>query len=807
MKRVPVHWAAAGLAIGLIAGGAELSGCGRDRSAEVPPPGDIAQPWLASAGAGGPWNVLLITLDTTRQDRLGCYGGSKTITPSLDGLAQRGVLFETAITAIPVTLPSHATILTGLDPQEHGVRNNGTFVLDSARVTLAEVLQAHGYATGATLGAFPVDARFGLNQGFDVYDDDFPVESRLREWQMVQRPADQVTRIALAWIAAHRDRPFFHWAHYYDPHFPYEPPEPYAQRFAEPYDGEVAFMDHAVGDLVRGCDSLGLGRNTWILCVGDHGESLGEHGEKGHSMLLYGVTQLVPCILVPPEDWRGLPTGRMRGRRVAEAIGLRHLAPTLLNGLGFERTELPASGSSLLPLLAGEAKVPGVVYTETLVPFLEYGWSELRGVRTRRWSYIRAPQPELYDLAQDPGELTNRIAQEPDVAERLSAWCDRFMAEGSGETVTQELDPETIERLRSLGYIATAAPAGPSRNEKDPKTLMSLFDKMNEARTALATQSLGEARRLVEEVLERDPGNPQATRLRGTIKLRLGEWDAARAIFEELLTRYPGDFDAELQGALARLRAGELGGAERELADLHRRYPKDVQVRDLYAELLAQRGRVAEGRRLLDAALAAPDAGAEAWVHLALFEWNQGDPERARRAAREALVRDSTQASALAIEGEWAWKRSTGVGEPEAGRWRAVAMAQMERALALDPTEPMAAFRLGWFARQAGDRTRALELYQRALSRRPDMAPAHVNLANLLRESGRPQDAIRHYEIARALGLDDVNLLTNYGVTLAMVGRTQDARLAWEAALRQTTDPQTREGLQRNLERLRGGGQ
>jgi arylsulfatase A-like enzyme/Tfp pilus assembly protein PilF len=806
MKRIPVILAVGAIAIGLAAAGLGLCGCGRDRSEEIPPPGEIAVPWLTQEGSAPAWNVLLITLDTTRRDRLGCYGRTPSLTPNLDRLARRGVLFENAVSAIPVTLPSHATILTGLNPQEHGVRNNGTFVLDSARVTLAELLHARGYATGATLGAFPVDARFGLDQGFEVYDDDFPAESKVRDWQMVQRPANQVTRTALAWIAAHRDRPFFHWAHYFDPHFPYEPPEPYAKQHAEPYDGEIAFMDHAVGDLVRGCDSLGLGRNTWILCVGDHGESLGEHAEKGHSILLYGVTQLVPCILVPPEDWHGLPAGRVRGRRVPQAIGLRDLAPTLANALGLSAAELPASGGSLLPLLGGQAKVPGVVYTETLVPFLEYGWSELRGVRTRRWSYIRAPQPELYDLAADPGETTNLIDRQPQVAERLSAWCDRFVAAGTGEAVTQELDPDTIERLRSLGYIATAAPRGPSRNEKDPKTLMPLFDQMNAARTALATQSLDEARRLVEEVLTRDPGNPQATRLNGTTLLRLGDWTGARRVFDELLTRFPGDFDAELQGALARVRAGDLDPAEKRLAELHARYPENVQVRELYAELLAQRGRVAEGRRVLESALPSAGAGVGSLVSLALFEWNMGDPERARRAARDALARDSTQASALAIEGEWAWRRSTEVGEPETGRFRTESQTLMERALALDATEPMAAFRLGWFARQTGNLPRALELYQRALSRRPDMAAAHVNLANLMRESGRAMDAIRHYEIARALGLDDINLLINYGVALATVGRAPQARQIWEEALRKTNDPQTREGLQRNIKMLESGG-
>lgn len=807
MKRSPERGRGLGIAGALLALGLALSTCGRDAARELPPPGEIGRPWLRDAGAGGPWNVLLITLDTTRRDRLGCYGGPSTLTPNLDRLAQRGTLFETAVSPAPVTLPAHATLLTGLDPQEHGVRNNGTYVLDSSRVTLAEVLRGHGYATGATLGAFPVAARFGLNQGFELYDDDFPAESRRREWQTAQRRAAEVSRGALAWIGAHRDRPFFHWAHYFDPHFPYEPPEPFAGAFPHPYDGEVAYMDAAVGQLLRGLDSLGVGGTTWILCVADHGEALGEHGENGHSMLVYAVTQCVPCLLVPPEDARGRAAEKLRGRRVPDAIGLRDLAPTLANALGLESTELPASGVSRLPWLVEGARTPNVAYTETLVPFLEYGWSELRGVRTSRWSYVRAPQPELYDLTKDPGERTNLFTRAPAIAERLSAWCDAFLAAEGAGSVTQDLDPETIERLRSLGYVATAAPSGPSRNEKDPKALMPLFDKINAARTAIATQSLEEARRLTEEVLASDPDNPQALRLLGAARLQLGDWAGAQSIFDGLRTRFPGDYDAELQGALARLRAGDLDPAERSLAELHRRHPQDGQVRALYAELLARRGRAAEGRRLLEAALEVKETGADAWVQLALFEWNQGDAAAARRAAREALARDSTRATALAIEGESLWQRAVEAGEPAGASLRAEAQATLERALELDATEPIAAFRLGWIARQAGQSTRALELYQRALARQPDAATTHANLANLLREMGRSGDAARHYAIARSLGLNDVNLLTNFGVALATSGRLSEARQIWEEALAKATDPQTRRGLQENLQRLpRGGG-
>ncbi len=536
------------------------AGCGRDPVREIPAPGPIPQSWLAGI-EGAPTNVLLITLDTTRRDRLGCYGCPLPLTPNLDRLAQRGVLFEDAIAPAPITLPSHATILTGLDPQEHGVRNNGTFALDTARVTLPELLAQRGYATGATLGAFPVEARFGLNQGFADYDDDFPVESRSREWQTIQRRADEVTRRALAWIEAHRAGPFFHWAHYFDPHYPYDPPAEYAKAGPSPYDGEVAFMDAEVGRLIDGLARLGLSRNTWVICVADHGEALGEHGESGHSMLLYGVTQRVPWILVAPEDWQRIDPRRLRGRRISDTVALRDLAPTLANALGLAQPELPASGTSLLPLLAGEGQTAGIAYTETLVPSLEYGWSELRGVRTRQWSYVRAPARELYDLRRDPGETRNLCSQMPRVAARLEEWCERFTQAGSAPLAMQTLDAAALERLRSLGYVGGGAAAAPVESPKDPKAMMGIFDQINVARTALGTQRPEAARSLLAEVLANDPENPEGLRLMGVALLRLGEWTAARDVLERLCRRVPQDVEAHTQRAWACLMAGDTAAA------------------------------------------------------------------------------------------------------------------------------------------------------------------------------------------------------------------------------------------------------
>ena len=784
-----------------------LAGCSQDPLSEIPPPGPIPQAQLQAGASSQPWNLLLITLDTTRGDRLGARRGDQSLTPRLDQLAEQGLIFEHLTTPIPVTLPAHATILTGLNPNEHGVRNNGTFVLAAEQVTLAEVLSERGYATGATAGALPVDAQFGLDQGFDHYDDDFPQSSKLRAWQSPERRGDDVTDLTLAWIKAHRQEAFFHWAHYFDPHSPYLPPAPFDSTIAEPYDGEIAFMDAQVGRLCDGLAELGLLERTWILIVGDHGESLGEHGEPTHSMLIYGVTQHVPGILVAPSAWDGLSDRKVRGRRISQIVNLRDLAPTMIDALGMGADALPASGSSLLPLVAGSWTGPAVAYMETLIPYLEYGWSELRGIRTRRWAYIRAPEPELYDLETDPGEATNVFYRFPEVAERLSDWCDYFVGEGDETLETGTLDQETIDKLRSLGYVAGAAPEGSAVNEKDPKTLMTLFRRIDQARSAHALQSNREAKLILNSVLEEDPGNPAATRLLGNVLLYLADGEGAFRAFDELVIRFPEDTEARVNRARAAIIKQSLEDAERDLTAILSKDPRNADARALHAQILTRTDRVAEARRLLTDALAREPEEMDYLIQLALIEWGLGNQEEARDLAHEVLAADSTQAAAYAILGEWFW----GVARTES-KEGAMQKAQatmltcrehLETALVLDPTQPLAAFRLAWLARQNKNNNRAQELYERVISLQPDHADAHVNLANILRERRQLQQAAQHYETARALGATNASFFINFGITMAMLNNKAEALSLWEQALAVVEDAETADGIRRNIELLR----
>jgi len=772
--------------------------------AEEIPPVDSPE-WIEAAAAGGPWNVLLVTLDTTRSDRLGCYGYDEPTTPRIDDLAERGILFERAVAPAPITLPSHATILTGLDPHEHGVRNNNAFVLDSSFTTLPEVLREKGYATGATLGAFPVDARFGLDQGFDSYDDDFDYGEGLAGLRMVQRTAKDVTTEALLWIGENRDKPFFHWAHYFDPHFPYEPPQQYVKTFESLYDGEIAFMDAQVGRLVEGLERLGVAEKTWILVVGDHGESLDEHGELNHANLIYGATQNVPCILVPPEDWRALPRAVRRGGRVPGVMRLKDLAPTVLHGMGFADAIPGADGRSLMAMAAGEWEGPHAAYTETLAPSLEYGWSELRGVRTERWSYIRAPEPELYDLAADPGELDNVFAGNAEVAGRLSALCDSFISREIDLSV-RESDPETMEKLRSLGYTAVPFSRSPAAGGgRDPKKMMHLLDKLNDARTFMATSRALEARPLLDQVLEEDPGNPQAARTLGNCFFCLGALDKAIEVWAAHLALFPDDIESSINKAHAHALAKEHDEALAILKAILDDDPRNKQAGDLYPRILVEVGRTEEAVGFLERGIAEAPEDPDAYVRYAYFELSRGETNASRRHASKALELDPENAEGHTVLGEMLHiqgLRDRSMRKSSAEEFLKIAREHFDKALKNDPLESIAAFRMGCWHHENDRFKEARDLFRAALVRKPNWSKCHARMAAVLWSLEAYKEGLQHYYIADQLGFDNPGFLMSYGVALAQVNQKEAAITVWRKALSLNPPAPLAENLRKNIEAL-----
>jgi arylsulfatase A-like enzyme/Flp pilus assembly protein TadD len=446
------------------------------------------------------YNVLLITMDTTRADHLPAYGYTQVKTPNLDQLAAKSFIFEDAISHAPLTLPSHTSILTGLLPVSHGVRDNGGYFLDPKEITLAELLKKNGYATAAFISAFVLDSRWGLNQGFDFYFDHF----NLAEFQDVntrdiQRRGDETEGEAENWLQKNKSRRFFSWVHLYDPHDPYNPPEPYKTTYAgHLYDGEIAFTDDVIGKLFRKLKELGVNDRTIIIVTGDHGESLGQHHEATHAMFIYNSTQHVPLFIFIPGK---------KNERIRATVRHIDIAPTILALLGLEIPKT-MQGASLIPLMNQTEKSKRPAFSESIYADIHYGWSPLQGLTTEEYKYIDAPKPELYDRIHDPQETKNLIGEKRSVAKVLQSELKEILAKSPHkyQKGPQKMDPETEEKLRALGYIGTTAVSTEESRKIDPKDKIQLAEGIQQAFGALMMKDNALGLRIILPVLQQDPG-------------------------------------------------------------------------------------------------------------------------------------------------------------------------------------------------------------------------------------------------------------------------------------------------------------
>ena len=567
--------------------------------------------WPAGRGDAAGFNLLVVTLDTVRRDRLGCYGDRDAVTPTLDRLAAEGVRFDDAVTSVPLTLPAHATILTGLYPPNHGARANGKGRLPPERVTLTETLRDRGYDTAAFVGAFVLDARFGLDQGFEVYD--FEVSRQGFRDTMPdynERAADHVTDAALAWLHDRpvSGKPFFAWVHYFDPHLPYTSPLAREAEFAgRPYDAEIAFVDRQLGRLLDGLADAGQLDRTVVVAAADHGESLGEHGEDTHGMLLYDATIRVPLILWCPALFGG-------GHVDTRAVGLVDVRPTVEDLLGLPLTA-PCDGGSLLDAEQGGDRA---VYLETREPLDLAGWSPLYGLRTRTHKLIDGPVPRLFDIAADPTESRNLHGAGLAVEARLSGeLATRRQGFGAGEPAERLLTDEELERLRSLGY-AVGGSEPPSAQPVDPESMMPLLALSGRAEQLYLARELPEAERVARQVLERWPTSPHALRVLAFSLLKTGRAEEAVAELRAAVARHP---DAFLVRSLAQvlILEQEYAAAESVLALYATLDPRDGRVERLRGDVLARQQRNAEAAAAFRRALAL-------------------DPNRVGPAARERIA-------------------------------------------------------------------------------------------------------------------------------------------------------------------------
>jgi choline-sulfatase len=652
--------------------------------------GVVAVRWSVLRRAHTPPNILLVTLDTTRADHLGAYGYRAAQTPRLDRLAAEGVLFERAVAAAPITLPAHVSLLTGSYPFIHGVRNNGNFSLNDTIPTLTTALHDRGYRTAAFVSAFVLDRRYGLARGFDEYDDHVQLERR----------GDRTAGAARDWLDAHaRDTaPFFVWLHLYDAHDPYDPPSPFREAFSEhPYDGEIAFTDRALGSLLDRLDQLGRLPATLIAIVGDHGESLGEHGEDTHAVFVYESTLRVPMILAWPGQ---LPAGR----RVPALVRSIDLAPTLLDLAG-QPPLRGAQGRTLMPIVAGKAAAPLSAYAESYFPLLYMNWAPLRSIQDERWKFVDAPEPELYDLAHDAAEQTNLAAREPARADALRRALETETGGQPGAMSDRTIDRETAAKLAALGYVGASgrgvSPA-PGAALPDPKRMIGVFNRLRQANTAVQKGRFGDAAAIARDVLSGEPTNAFAALVLANAHMEIGRYRDAIAGYRAYLDLVPASAEAHHRIAICYAR---LGQPERALTEEEATLaidPRSSDARGLRGGLLAERGLTDDAIRELRAAI---------------------DIDSANVPFRVALARVLVTARRL--------------DEAE---------AELQRARQLQPESPDVHAGFGGLLMARNRPEGAVAEFARALEVRPDADDVRLDLAGALQRIGRVADARAEYE-------------------------------------------------------------
>lgn len=584
-------------------------------------------------------NLLVVTLDTTRADRLGAYGAEQIRTPVFDRLAREGVLFEQTGSVAPLTLPAHVSIFTGRFPPEHGVRDNGGFFVSPKETTLATVLKGAGFQTGAVVAAYVLDGKWGLNKGFDTYIDDFDTAKVRGLGGAVQRPANEVVDRAMPWLEKVKDRRFFAWLHFYDAHTPYDPPEPYKTEYAgRPYNGEIAFVDSQLGRVIDFLERQGLMNRTVIAVIGDHGESLDEHGEASHGFFIYESTTRVPFVIRAPFDHLG-------GRRVADPVRAVDLVPSVLDLLGVA-TPKGISGASLVPLMTGAIRELGLeTYSESMYPLHHFGWSDVRTMRLGRFKVFDAPRPELYDLERDPHEGHNLVEERHAVADQMLARLQKlhaqFSAAGPSSQPAPEVDPEVRSRLAALGYVGSfvATSASPRADRADPKDKISLFNLMSSARETgkAGDDSFEQAVGLLRRVIAGDPKVIDAWFMLGNEYFKARKFGDAITYFKKALELKP-DYDLALINMANSYRA--LGNDDAAMAGYEqylRVDPKNAYVHYQMGEIVLDRGDRAAAELRFREALGIDAKVAPARIALGVLAFDRGDLPTAEREIKAAL--------------------------------------------------------------------------------------------------------------------------------------------------------------------------
>ena len=750
-------------------------------------------------GDTGDASVLLITVDTLRADHVGCYGYRRIATPIMDTLADTGVLFENAVTPAVMTLPSHATILSGLYPPTHGIRDNGDYRLNEGVLTLAEALRARGFRTGAVIGSFVLDSMFGLDQGFDSYDDSMPPQRENLTF-FAERPARAVTDAAMRFLENSRGSRFFLWVHYYDPHHPYTAPSPFAEQHPQRgYDAEITYVDSEIGRLLASMRIAGATEKTLVVLASDHGEGLGDHGEESHGIFLYEETVRVPLILSFPPH---LPSGR----RVASTVSTVDLMPTILELLRIDPSSAasPVQGRSLWPLIGAGDEEPEwhPAYAEAMAPLLDHGWSPLVAIRDDRFKYIEAPEPELYDLTLDPGEKTNIASGRAELAAEYRGRLEALTAEatrpGSSADPTS-LDPDAAARLRSLGYAGGVGRSSGSdpRSLPDPKSMVGTLSRIN---SVIIDFGAGRYRKAVadaERLLEEDPENSSVRYYMAGALTQLERFPDAIAEFEHLLERSPQDTEilCNIGWCLINMdRPDEAAGRFRQVLEIH---PEHVYALASLGNIAFIEGDFAEAARLFKQVLTIEPN------HLASILTLAGMAEGAGKLSEAAVV----------------YAHATAVDPGNANTWMSLgwvqfrlgehdqAVTSLRRAQELQPDAPQIDLALGDVQLEAGQLDAARASYEKGLQNAPDAASGYYGLGLIETKIGQADKAVALLQRAVLLNPGRAAWRRDLGRAFARVGRYESAVMEMSRYLASgEAPPEERQAILSEIETYRREG-
>jgi tetratricopeptide (TPR) repeat protein len=709
-------------------------------------------------------NVILISIDTLRPDYLSCYGYPRETTPHIDRIAGEGILFSNVISPVPITLPAHTSMLTGTIPPYHGVHDNLDYRLPPSRVTLAETLKKQGFATAGIVGAFVLNAQFGLDQGFDEYDDRFDRELYTFSTTVSERRAEEVSQHAVRWLKDHRNERFFLFLHYYDPHYAYRAPEPFASAFRDdPYAAEIAYTDHCIGQVIESLKDLELYESSLIVVTGDHGELFGEHGETGHTYFIYQGAIKVPLIFKLP--------GQNPALTVPDTVGLIDIVPTIRALLGIEpSSQLQGEDRSRLFKKGPSAGSDAAVYSESLTA-TKYEANSLMALTTKRWKYIQTTRPELYDLAQDPTEARNLIAERPEQARDLQERLRRMLEASFHEddaALESEVDEETRRNLEALGYITSTNVRENfdfDQSRDDPKDVIGFHATYSRLSELVFRKDYPAAKALCETMIAERPGFLESYRTLAEIAKEEGDATAEVAQLRSLLAIDPRDHKANNNLGLVLADQGELDQA---IAHYETAIQVDPEAAEPYHNLalaLARSGRLDQAIAHYERALELDPESARTHSELGAILVRRGRPKEAAEQFREALKLDPEAGEAHYELGS-ILARQGKVHE---------ALRHYTRAVEIDPRNDRAHDGLGLLLAQEGRSDEAAEHFLAALQINPRNAKAHNNAGLILAGQGKTRQAIAHFRKAAALDPELIQARLNLGRSLIQLGNSEEA--------------------------------